>query len=139
MSKHIDIEEFAKNILEQEGLSDWSVGYFKGGVGHCDKEGKRILLGDNATFGVVLHEIAHALDKNPPTKDGHWGHHADLMHQLFDKVISTHFIDNRLLAEELEKMKRIPENKNYYHPKDIKKKGYNAAITAIKNKFLTSE
>jgi len=79
------IKKFAEDVLQKEGLTDWTVEYLHGGVGHCSKKSKTIMLGDTATYGVVLHEIAHALDKNPPTKDGHWGYHADLMHQLFDK------------------------------------------------------
>ncbi len=82
---NITVKSFARFVLEKEGLTGWDVDYSHGIVGFCDKKEKKILLGDNATYGVVLHEIAHALDKNPPTQDGHWGYHADLMNMLFDK------------------------------------------------------
>lgn len=85
MDKKPTVRQFAHFVLEQEGLLGWNVTDCPGGVGHCSRERKEIMLGENATYGVVLHEIAHALDENPPTLDGHWGHHADLMHMLFDK------------------------------------------------------
>lgn len=83
------VRQFAKFILEKEGLLDWTIGDLAGGPGHCDRKRKQILLGENATYGIVLHEIAHALDENPPTQDGHWGYHADLLHQLADKYMEV--------------------------------------------------
>lgn len=83
------IKKFAENVLVQEGLTNWSVEPMSGGIGHCARKEKKIYLGVNVTRGIVLHEVAHALDKNPPTKDGHWGYHADLMHGLFDKTLTS--------------------------------------------------
>ena len=79
------VKRFAEYLIREEELLGWRVVRLAGGNGHCSKKRKEIMLGDTATFGVVLHEIAHALDKEPHSQDGHWGYHADLMHQLFDK------------------------------------------------------
>jgi hypothetical protein len=66
----------------------WQVKFHAGmsnGEGRTSHRGKTIHLSKHPTLGVVLHEVAHALDPRPPTVDGHWGHHADLMHNLFDE------------------------------------------------------
>jgi len=84
-----NVKQFARFILEKEGLLDWTVVSLAGGGGYCSKENKEIRLGGKATYGLALHEIAHALDENPPTIDGHWGYHADLLHQLADKYMEV--------------------------------------------------
>jgi Zn-dependent membrane protease YugP len=70
------IKSFARFVLEKEGLTDWKVVDCADAVSFCNKKRKEIQLSENATYGLVLHEIAHALDGIT---------HPDLMHQLFDK------------------------------------------------------
>lgn len=79
-----EIKLFAEDVLKKKGLKDWKIKI--GSSGYTWKDSKEIELPQNATKGLVLHEIAHALDENPPEGDKHWGYHADLMHQLFDEV-----------------------------------------------------
>lgn len=81
-----EIKRFAEDLLCKKGLHDWKVK--QGTSGYTWRKSKEIELPLNATKGLVIHEIAHALDENPPENDKHWGYHADLMHHLFDEVIS---------------------------------------------------
>lgn len=62
---------FGNNVLEQEGLSDWTIKWENGDGGLCLRENKIILIGRESSPAMVLHEIAHA---KTPNSDGIHAH-----------------------------------------------------------------
>jgi hypothetical protein len=55
------LEEFAKSVMSKRGITGFVVESTYGDEGFCDSKNKKILLGENTSKKVVLHEMAHIL------------------------------------------------------------------------------
>ena len=72
-----------KIIFKNERLDGWKIKKEKGGGGVVLFSTKTIVLGEDATFSMFLHEVSHAVTKENPS-----GIFADKFTQLVDKYMS---------------------------------------------------
>ncbi|HDY66723.1 MAG TPA: hypothetical protein ENH85_02910 [Candidatus Scalindua sp.] len=73
-----------KEIIEKEGLKNWSIKTSNSGAGLTIFKTKEILIKDPNNMAMFLHEVAHA-----KTGKGHDGIWADEFTELVRKYIKT--------------------------------------------------